>query len=107
MIYYFQVKHTVDTTPAIKFYIRSWIHDHSEQVDLKTLMYGIKMAEKSGDLLYIAELILSEDSVRKLPLKNAIKHIETNLESRYLIFDELSNYLSQKNESSLLSSLCV
>lgn len=41
------------------------------------------MADISCDLLYIAELILSEDSVRKLSLKNAIKHIKTNLESRY------------------------
>lgn len=42
------------------------------------------MAEKSGDLLYVAELVLSEDSVRKLPLNNAIKHIKNNLEARYL-----------------------
>lgn len=47
-------------------------------------MYGIKMAEKSGDLLYVAELVLSENSVRKLPLNNAIKHIKNNLEARYL-----------------------
>lgn len=75
----------MDTIPAIKFYIRSWIHDHPEQVDLKTLVYGIKMAEKSGDLLYVAELVLSEESTRKLPLNNVIKHLENNLEARYLL----------------------
>lgn len=79
------MKHPVDTTSIIKFYIRLWIHDHDEQIDLKTLMYGIKMAEKSCDLLYIAELVLSEQSVRKLPLNNAIKHIKKNLENRYLL----------------------
>lgn len=72
----------MNTIPAIKFYIRSWIHDHPEQVDLKTLTYGIKMAEKSCDLLYIAELILSEECVRKLPLNGVIKHIKNNLEAR-------------------------
>lgn len=51
-------------------------------MDLKTLTYGIKMAEKSCDLLYVAELVLSEVSVRKLPLQNTIKHIKNNLESR-------------------------
>lgn len=79
------MKHTVNTIPAIKFYIRTWIHDHSEQVDLKTLMYAIKMSEKSCDLLYVAELVLSEESIRKLPLNNVIKHIKDNLEARYLI----------------------
>lgn len=82
IFYYFQMKRIVNTTPAIKFYIRSWIHDHGDQVDLKTLMYAIKMSEKSGDLLYIAELVLSEESIRKLPLNNAIKHIKDNLEAR-------------------------
>lgn len=43
------------------------------------------MAEKSNDLLYVAELVLSEVSVRKLPLHNAIKHIKINLESRYFL----------------------
>uniref|UniRef100_A0A2S2QZG9 BLOC-2 complex member HPS3 N-terminal domain-containing protein n=1 Tax=Sipha flava TaxID=143950 RepID=A0A2S2QZG9_9HEMI len=80
---YERVKRPVDTIPAIKFYIRSWIHDHPEQVDLKTLVYGIKMAEKSGDLLYVAELVLSEESTRKLPLHNVIKHLENNLEASY------------------------
>lgn len=49
-------------------------------------MYGIKMAKKSCDLLYIAELILSEESTRKLPLNNVIKHIKNNLETRYELF---------------------
>ncbi|VVC40499.1 Hypothetical protein CINCED_3A003779 [Cinara cedri] len=80
---YKRVKRIVNTTSAIKFYIRSWIHDHGEQVDLKTLMYGIKMAEKSCDLLYVAELVLAEESIRKLPLNNAIKHIKDNLEASY------------------------
>jgi len=74
----------VNTIPALKFYINSWTHDHTDQVDLKTFMYGIKIAEKSCDLLYIAELVLSEKSIRKLPLNNAIKHIKKNLEARYL-----------------------
>lgn len=83
-VYYcFQVKRPIDTTPAIKFYIRLWIHDHPEEIDLKTFKYGIKMAEKSHDVLYIAELILSEKSVRKLPLNGAIIHIKRNLENRY------------------------
>lgn len=47
------------------------------------------MADKSGDLLYIAELVLSEESVRKLPLNNAIKHIKKNLDARYLTFNIL------------------
>lgn len=42
------------------------------------------MADRSGDLLYIAELVLSEESVRKLPLNNAIKHIKKNLDARYI-----------------------
>lgn len=79
------MKHSVNTTSAIKFYIRLWIHDHAEQIDLKTLIYGIKMADKSCDLLYIAELVLSEESIRKLPLNNAINHIKKNLENRYII----------------------
>jgi len=45
-------------------------------------MYAIKMADKSCDLLYIAELILSEENIQKLPLSNAIKHIKNNLETR-------------------------
>jgi len=76
------VKRSVNTIPALKFYIRSWIHDHTDQIDLKTLMYGIKIADRSCDLLYIAELVLSEESVRKLPLNNVIKHIKKNLEDR-------------------------
>lgn len=89
----FKVKHPVDTTPALKFYIRLWIHDHAELTDLKTFMYGIKMAEKSCDLLYVAELILSEESVRKLPLNNAIKHINSNLEARYFKCSFLYSYI--------------
>lgn len=79
------MKRAVVTTTAIKFYIRSWIRDHAEQVDLKTLMYAIRMAEKSCDVLYIADIILSEKHVRKLPLNNVIKHIKTNLKNRYLL----------------------
>lgn len=79
------MKHPVNTSPAIKFYIHLWIHDHAEQTDLKTLVYGIKMAEKSCDLLYVAELVLSEESIRKLPLNNAINHIKKNLENGYVI----------------------
>lgn len=85
-VYLFQVKRTVNTTSAIKFYIRLWIHDHPEEIDLKTFKYGIKMAEKSQDMLYIAELVLSEKSVRKLPLNAAIKHIKKNLENRYFLY---------------------
>lgn len=44
------------------------------------------MAKKSCDLLYIAELILSEESTRKLPLNDVIKHIKKNLETRYKLF---------------------
>ncbi|XP_026822959.1 uncharacterized protein LOC113560996 [Rhopalosiphum maidis] len=80
---YKRVKRPVNTIPALKFYISSWIHDHTDQVDLKTFMYGIKIADRSCDLLYIAELVLSEKSVRKLPLNNAIKHIKKNLEVSY------------------------
>lgn len=67
------------------------MHDHPELIDLKTLMYGVKMADKSCDLLYIAELILSEKSIQKLPLNNVIKHIKKNLDERYLDFN-ISNY---------------
>lgn len=74
----------MNTIPALKFYIRSWIHDHTDQIDLKTFVYGIKIADRSCDLLYVAELVLSEKSVTKLPLNNAIKHIKKNLEARYL-----------------------
>jgi len=84
IFYYFQVKRPVNTIPALKFYISSWIHDHTDQIDFKTFVYGIKIADRSCDLLYIAELVLSEKSVRKLPLDNAIKHIKKNLEARYL-----------------------
>lgn len=86
IFYYFQVKQSVNTISAIKFYIRLWIHDHGELMDSKILTYGIKMADKSGDLLYIAELVLSEESIRKLPLNNAIKHIKKNIDARYLTF---------------------
>jgi len=79
------VKRPVDTTPAIKFYISLWVNDHPKEIDLKILKYALKMAEKSHDILYIAELILSENSIRKLPLNSVIKHIKKNLENRYLL----------------------
>lgn len=51
------------------------------------------MAKKSCDVLYIAELILSEESTRKLPLNNVIKHIKNNLETRYALFFIIMQYL--------------
>ncbi|XP_050520386.1 uncharacterized protein LOC126893890 [Daktulosphaira vitifoliae] len=80
---YGRMKKPVNTKPPIKYYINRWTRDHGDLIDLKTLVYGIKMAEKSSDLLFIADLVLSLEAVRKLPLGLVIKHLKRNLELSY------------------------